>query len=71
MAPVICLLQSATAVDLVKVKVWSKEQKLPFELYDQTSLLATAEAKSPLAARIAAEQKVRPTGVIAATGNTL
>lgn len=63
MAPVICLLQSEKAADLAKVKAWSKEQKLPFELYDQSSLLATAEAKSPLAAKIAAEQKVSPTEV--------
>ena len=64
MAPVICLLQSTTAVDLAKVKTWSKEQKLPFELHDQASLLATAEAKSPLAIRIAAEQKVGRTKLV-------
>ncbi|KAK9836826.1 hypothetical protein WJX74_009024 [Apatococcus lobatus] len=62
MAPAICLLQTTGSVDLAKVKAWSKEQKLHFELYDQASLLSSAEAKSPLATRIAAEQKAAPKG---------
>ena len=58
MAALVCLLQAPAAVELSKVKAWFKDQKLSHDIYDQAALTATVEAKSPLAQRLAAEQKV-------------